>query len=109
MKLQILKTKVATIAPQVQTIQPGGWRTSGMTAADRGYGYAWQKARARFLRQNQLCLMCKAAGRVTEATVVDHKIPHRGDQVLFWDETNWQPLCVTHHSSEKQRQENAAR
>lgn len=23
--------------------------------------------------------------------------PHRGDPVLFWDQTNWQPLCKHHH------------
>ena len=26
--------------------------------------------------------------------------------MLFWDESNWESLCVTHHSSDKQRQEN---
>jgi hypothetical protein len=24
---------------------------------------------------------------------------------LFWDESNWQSLCKTHHDGEKQRQE----
>lgn len=112
MKLQMLKGTVARPpAPQVQTIAPGSWRTTSMTAADRGYGYAWQKARARFLREHPLCVMCEQERptRVTAATVVDHKIPHRGDKVLFWDESNWQPLCGPHHSSDKQRQENAAR
>lgn len=32
------------------------------------------------------------------ATVVDHIIPHRGDQKLFWDRGNWQPLCEHHHN-----------
>ena len=31
-------------------------------------------------------------------TVVDHIIPHRGDQKLFWDRSNWQPLCEHHHN-----------
>jgi predicted ATPase len=26
---------------------------------------------------------------VVQATVVDHVMPHRGDQRLFWDEANW--------------------
>ena len=27
----------------------------------------------------------------------DHIVPHRGDMRLFWDESNWQPLCKRHH------------
>lgn len=39
------------------------------------------------------------------ATVVDHKIPHKGDSTLFWSQSNWQGLCDTHHSSTKQSEE----
>lgn len=49
--------------------------------------------------------MCRNAGTLTAATVVDHIKPHRGDQVLFWDESNWQSLCQPHHDSTKQREE----
>ncbi|KEH08789.1 hypothetical protein GY15_32030, partial [Delftia sp. 670] len=58
-----------------------------------------------FLREHPLCLMCQAQGRVEAATVVDHITPHRGDQSLFWRRSNWQPLCATHHSRDKQREE----
>lgn len=34
-------------------------------------------------------------GRPT--SVVDHIIPHRGDQDLFWSEWNWQALCKHCH------------
>lgn len=106
--------KLPTLAPRlkqvptqrVPVLNPGHWRTEGMTSSQRGYGYKWQKARARFLAAHPLCVMCEAEGRVTVATVVDHKIPHRGDQRIFWDESQWQPLCATHHSSHKQREEN---
>lgn len=79
------------------------WRT-GKTTAQRGYGSRWQKARLTFLRrpENVLCRLCKAAGRVELATVVDHVVPHRGDQTLFWDTNNWQPLCKPCHDSDKQ-------
>lgn len=83
------------------------WR-SGKTKSERGYGYAWSKARLRFLAEHPLCCYCERDGRITSATVVDHIVPHRGDMRLFWDETNWQPLCAHHHSSEKQREENRA-
>ncbi|CQR75082.1 hypothetical protein SpAn4DRAFT_4446 [Sporomusa ovata] len=28
---------------------------------------------------------------------MDHIKAHRGDQVLFWDQSNWQPLCKKCH------------
>ncbi len=50
--------------------------------------------------------MCRAEGRAVAARVVDHVIPHRGDQQLFWDvEGNWQGLCFPHHNRDKQRME----
>jgi len=76
-----------------------------MSSADRGYGHRWRVEREGFLRLHPLCVMCSAGGVVTVATVVDHKKPHRGDQSLFWDRSNWQSLCAHHHSGEKQRQE----
>ena len=32
-----------------------------------------------------------------KAAVVDHIIPHRGDEKMFWDEANWQALCKRCH------------
>jgi 5-methylcytosine-specific restriction endonuclease McrA len=49
--------------------------------------------------------LCEQRGRATPATVVDHITPHDGDEVLFWDETNWQSLCKHCHDSVKQKQE----
>ena len=66
-------------------------------ATARGYDGRWQKARAIFLKQHPLCAFCLAEGKVVPATVVDHIIPHRGDQRLFWDQTNWEPLCKKCH------------
>jgi 5-methylcytosine-specific restriction endonuclease McrA len=49
--------------------------------------------------------MCSKAGTIKAAMVVDHKTPHKGDAVLFWDTTNWQSLCFEHHNRDKQSQE----
>ena len=73
------------------------------TAAQRGYNSKWRKARAEFLHWHPYCAMCGAV-----ATVVDHIKPHRGDDLLFWDRTNWQALCKQCHDGEKQRSENRA-
>lgn len=108
---------LTTLAPLVQRADlsigskapsaAGSWRT-GMTAAERGYDYRWRKARAQFLKEHPLCEYCEREGRVMAASVVDHRIPHRGDQKVFWDTSGWVPLCPHCHNSVKQREEKAA-
>lgn len=66
-------------------------------ASARGYDTRWREARAIFLKQHPLCAFCLAEGKIVPATVVDHIIPHRGDQRLFWDQTNWESLCKECH------------
>jgi 5-methylcytosine-specific restriction endonuclease McrA len=73
-------------------------------ANDRGYDSKWSKARRAFLDKHPNCAMC---GR--SAIVVDHVKPHKGDQKLFWDKANWQPLCAHHHNSTKQSLERQTR
>lgn len=77
------------------------------SAASRGYGRRWQKARAEFLADNPLCVRCRAKHRVTAATVVDHIVPHKGDQDLFWNRANWQALCKAHHDEKTAAEDGA--
>jgi len=81
----------------------------------------WRKARQTFLQRNPLCVYCQQIGRTTAAEVVDHIEPHKlgralesGDkaaikraQALFWDSTNWQPLCKHCHDAHKARLEHS--
>ena len=67
------------------------------SAAKRGYGRSWQKASKAFLMAHPLCAECDRQGTTGAATLVDHVIPHKGNQVLFWDESNWQSLCKRCH------------
>lgn len=69
------------------------------------YNYTWQQKRARYLAAHPFCVRCRSMGLFVASTVVDHIIPHQGDQKLFWDETNWQALCKFCHDSWKQSQE----
>ena len=80
-------------------------RPQRQTAAQRGYGSRWREASRLFLsrQENWFCVQC---GRLSEVT--DHIVPHRGDERLFWDQRNWQPLCKTCHDS-KTQSERAAR
>lgn len=75
------------------------------TAAQRGYGSRWQRYRLRYLSEHPLCAYCKRQGRLTPATVVDHIVPHKGDQALFWNPENHQALCKQHHDSAKATEE----
>lgn len=105
-RVKALRQRVATLGLAMATIQPGGWRRSDENSNDRGYTYAWKKARDAWLKAHPLCVMCEAKDIIEPANVVDHRIPHRGDKTLFWDKTNWQSLCTPCHSGEKQREEN---
>jgi 5-methylcytosine-specific restriction protein A len=69
-----------------------------LTATQRGYGARWHKASRLFLALSPLCVECFKKGREVAATVVDHKIPHKGNMDLFWDENNWQSLCTPCHN-----------
>ena len=75
---------------------------------ERLYGAAWQKVRADWLREHPLC-QCPDCDegriRLREASVVDHKIPHRGNVALFWDRTNWQSMAKECHDSKTARED----
>jgi 5-methylcytosine-specific restriction endonuclease McrA len=66
------------------------------TAAARGYDAQWQRESKAFLArpENQRCAC--SCGKL--ADVVDHRTPHKGDMLLFWDRANWQPMNRACHS-----------
>lgn len=90
-----VKSRVGLIGPRIAT---------GVPSDDRREQYThsrWRRLRVAFLERNPLCVYCEREGRITLANVVDHVIPHRGDSRLFWDSSNWQPLCKPCHDSTK--------
>ena len=63
------------------------------SAARRGYGPPLAPGPGRVSWRGTRCACrCQAQGALVPATVVDHVVPHRGDQTLFWDEANWAAL-----------------
>lgn len=40
---------------------------------------------------------------MTPAEVVDHKIDHKGDPTLFWDQGNWQAMSKRCHDKKTRR------
>jgi 5-methylcytosine-specific restriction protein A len=86
---------------------PGGAtpKDNRLSACKRGYNRQWEKARSRHLAKEPLCRHCLKEGKTTVATVVDHIIPHKGDEFLFWDsEGNWQSLCKWCHNKKSARE-----
>ena len=75
------------------------------SVSGRGYGSAWQKASKAFLQAHPWCEECKQQGKYVNATVVDHVVPHRGDQKLFWDQSNWRALCKKCHDRKTGRED----
>ncbi len=72
-----------------------------LTDGTVAYNERWVRLRSLFLQHNPLCSYCEGIGIATAGEVVDHIIPHKGDPELFWDQSNWQPLCKWHHDSHK--------
>ncbi|RCS25946.1 HNH endonuclease [Phyllobacterium salinisoli] len=70
------------------------------TARQRGYTAEWERESKAFLAANPACRRCGVP-----AALVDHIQPHKGNQRLFWNRSNWQPLCRPCHSGAKQAQE----
>lgn len=61
---------------------------------------AWKRLRAAHLQSEPLCRKCRQAGRLTEASIVDHVVPFTSTQdPLALDANNLQSLCTSCHSS----------
>nr|DAO17220.1 MAG TPA: HNH endonuclease [Caudoviricetes sp.] len=76
------------------------------TATERGYNSKWSRASKLFLATHPWCAEClRRDGIRVRATETDHIIPHKGDRHLFWDQSNWQPLCHSCHSVKTARED----
>lgn len=85
------------------------------TACNRGYDARWRRLRRRFIHRlialgiGPLCgarlpgapetahSRCVADHRVVAGAVVDHIVPHRGDERRLYDTLNLQFLCKACH------------
>jgi 5-methylcytosine-specific restriction protein A len=108
-RLKALRSTVAPLAPRVGFIQ-GDEKAQDKSRNMMAPWRAWYKT-ARWTSLRKVILVrdlytCHMCGRIAyKGMVVDHKVPHRGNEARFWDENNLQVLCQTCHSGEKQRQE----
>lgn len=58
------------------------------------YSKEWINYRFRFLHHNPNCYCC-----VNKSSVVDHIVAHKGNLDLFWNITNFIPLCNICHNT----------
>jgi 5-methylcytosine-specific restriction protein A len=96
-RLQAIAPRLKPLAPRISSNAATRFGDkSRVSAADRGYGAAWRKARARVLaRDCGLCQVCKAQGKSRPATEVDHIINKaQGGNDL---DSNLQAICKPCH------------
>lgn len=97
--------KVKEVEVKVQRIKYDNERG---TAASRGYTYRWSKYSLQYRKDNPLCAECERQGILKVNNCVDHIIPVSGpDDPLFWEPTNHQGLCTTHHSEKTAKEDGA--
>ena len=58
----------------------------------------WTRTRKHIINNNPLCSRCSLFGITKAAKDIDHVIPHRGNEQLFYDASNLQPLCRECHT-----------
>jgi 5-methylcytosine-specific restriction endonuclease McrA len=66
---------------------------------------AWKTARSYQLALHPLCERCLQSEEVVEATVVNHRVPFKGNWSLFIDPDNHESVCAPHHDALIQREE----
>ena len=66
------------------------------TNANKIYNRRWRTTRSLYISKHPLCELCEAAGRLTPATEVHHKIPVEDGGSHAED--NLQALCKSCHS-----------
>ena len=116
-RLKAVKPRLGAAAPRLghapgserdrdrQRVQLQPWRAWYNTAR-------WRRLREKILKRDrftcqQTGVMLTAKAPAPNSPVVDHIVPHRGDETLFWNEDNLQTVSKSYHDSEKQKAERA--
>ncbi|OLP56658.1 endonuclease [Rhizobium rhizosphaerae] len=117
--------RLTTIKPRLSISPPRLGRAPGDEQArlrERDRNVTWRKwyktARWERLRQeilirdNYTCrqtgVICAGKHPAPDSPVVDHVVPHRGDEALFWNPDNLQCVSKDYHDRIKQQMEKAS-
>lgn len=88
--------KLQTLRPRLATLQSAMPALNAQSTHERVRGRAAVSRRAKWLRENPLCIDCEALDRVTAAEEVDHEIPLHANGLD--DESNFSSRCKDHHA-----------
>ncbi|SFI65612.1 hypothetical protein SAMN04515648_1013 [Phyllobacterium sp. CL33Tsu] len=113
--VKLLKPRLGTLAPRLGPT-PGDSKARDRHREKTQHWRAWyhsarwQKLRLQILiRDNYTCrqtgVLLIGKARSPNSPVVDHIMPHNGDETLFFDPTNLQAVSKEYHDSEKQKQD----
>ncbi len=81
-----------------------GFQEHNRKTDPRYHSTRWRKLRLLVMQGEPLCRECASLKIVKEATDLDHIIPAKVDDSLFWEFTNLQPLCSSHHKSKSAKE-----
>ena len=111
-KITTLKPRLKAMAPKLKTARQVRDTRYSPDAQVRSWYHSarWQDLREAVLIRD--LYTCQQTGVLLigehpapNSPVVDHVIPHRGDERLFWDVTNLQAVSKAYHDSDKRKME----
>ncbi len=112
-KLKVLGNRLNHLKPGLGSLPPVQRSESAQRTVyspwRKWYNTArWKALRLRIFARDLFTCQWRGCGRLigdTSQLVADHKQPHRGDESLFWDESNVWTMCKPCHDRLKQREE----
>ncbi len=113
-RLSSLSPRLASVSPLLSSgsVTPEGKRIKTQPGAHLYKDPRWKELRLRVLRRDgwrcrQTGVLLTGKYPAPDSPVVDHIVPHLGDEALFWDMANLQAVSKEWHDGAKQRQDRA--
>ena len=114
--IRTLKPRLSPMAPRLKsTREIRDTRYSPDARVRRWYkSKRWQELREQVLvRDLYTCqhtgVLLTGKAPAPDSPIVHHKVPHRGDEQLFWDINNLECVSKEYHDPEAQRMEKSGR
>lgn len=110
-RLTSLPPRFSSLAPRIGALSRGAKRDRSAAPWRSWYSTKrWSELRLKVLeRDGYICqrsgVVCSGVSPEPNSPVVNHRIPHRGDPALFWDETNLETVTKQVHDTIIQAEE----
>lgn len=110
-RLTSLPARFVRLAPRVGVLAREGKRDRSSAPWRAWYSTKrWRELRLKVLeRDGYVCqrtgVVCAGVSPEPNSPIVNHKVPHRGDPALFWDETNLETVTKQVHDTIIQAEE----